>query len=199
VKLTLDTNVDHGGSTFSPRHFTTEFARAGYSGRSFNKGLLRFHDAASGAKFIELVRIAFPSIADPHAAAVAFDWMGRQVVCARTKKRIGWSDARLYLADVDFAELEDIGPPDSLAQLLSSDQYKQALEEPEFESWLNATGTASLAFDECVEYVVPPFLGGAQTQDNLVLANTSVHWAIVSQLVAKTRGLEPGTTVGPLL
>ncbi|MFB2597471.1 T6SS immunity protein Tdi1 domain-containing protein [Herbiconiux sp. P17] len=193
----LDADVDHGGPAYAPRHFTDEFAKAGYSGRSFNKGLLRFHDAHSGPEFLEHIRVAFPSIADPHASAIAFDWMGRQIVCARTKKRFGWTDARLLLADVDFAQLDELGDPDSLSRVLSNGQYRHALAEPQFESWREATGTAALAFDECVEYTIPPFIGGAQTQENMAVMNTSVHWGIVSQLVAKTRGLAPGTPLGP--
>ncbi|SDZ32636.1 T6SS immunity protein Tdi1 domain-containing protein [Herbiconiux ginsengi] len=197
MKLILDADISHGGPAYTPRYFTDEFARAGYSGRSFNRGLLRFHDAASGPEFLESVRVAFPSITDPHASAVAFDWMGRQIVCARTKKRFGWTEPRLLLADVDFAQLDDIGHPDSLARILASNQYRQAFEEPEFESWRQATGVEALAFDECVEYAIPPFLGGDQTQENLALVDTSVHWVLVSQLVAKTRGLAPGTPLGP--
>lgn len=143
------------------------------------------------------MRVAFPSITDPHASAVAFDWMGRQIVCARTKKRFGWTEPRLLLADVDFAQLDDIGHPDTLARVLASDQYRHAFEEPEFESWREATGTAALTFNQCVEYVIPPFLGGPQTPENLTLVDTSVHWVLVSQLVAQTRGLAPGTPVGP--
>lgn len=63
--LTPDETVYGDLTTWAPAPFGSLFADANYCGRSFDRGLLRFHNAESGAEAQELVTAAFTATSPP--------------------------------------------------------------------------------------------------------------------------------------
>ncbi|WP_431278627.1 T6SS immunity protein Tdi1 domain-containing protein [Leifsonia poae] len=55
-----------------------------------------------------------------------------------------------------------------------------------------------LAFDECVGYEVPLFLGGGDEIDNLQVADMEVYWTLTGQLRVATHDLRPGRSVSEI-
>lgn len=198
MPLTVDPTVDNAGGAYVPPNFPTALADAGYCGRSFNQGLIRFHDAESGPEFTELVREAFPEIADPEAGVVAFDWRGRQLVSARDSAADGgWGGMLIHIADLGAGALYEIATPAEFAGALRNGAIEEALEAQAFSEWRAANGvpTATLAFDECIEYEVPLFLGGDDTLENMSVTDTSVLWTVIGQARAQSRDLPDGSSV----
>jgi len=62
------------------------------------------------------------------------------------------------------------------------------------EDWL-AAGGAQPAFDQCIGYKKPLFLGGEDDISNQELTDLEVYWHIMGQVIAKVKGLPPGTPV----
>ncbi|WP_284978680.1 T6SS immunity protein Tdi1 domain-containing protein [Arthrobacter sp. fls2-241-R2A-200] len=63
-----------------------------------------------------------------------------------------------------------------------------------FNKW-RLENPADLAFDECVGYKVPLFLGGDDELHNLELSDMEVYWSLMGQLRLATQHLEPGTHI----
>lgn len=55
-----------------------------------------------------------------------------------------------------------------------------------YQSWRNAGGAAP-GPGQCIGYRKPLFLGGADTLDNLELADLSVYWSVTAQIIAQLR------------
>lgn len=118
MALIVDT-VAGAGTEYSPRRGPKDFAQAGYCGRSFNEGLLRFHDTETAPHFRELAVQAFPQILkiDKKADVLAFDWRGNQYL---TAKMAGQSDPVVLHADLATAELNMIASVPEFAAALTA-------------------------------------------------------------------------------
>ena len=198
MALTLDAGIDNGGGPYVPEGVPSVFADAGYSGHSFEGGLLRFHDAASGPQFRAYVRAAFPEIADPKVDVLAFDWQGRQIISIREKRSLGrWGDIELRVADLAAGKIFELSTIEEFAAVLKFDLAGRTFGESAYALFRGSNGVPDgvLAFDECVEYTHPLFLGGADDVSNMAVTNTAVYWSVVGQLRAKSASLPPGATL----
>lgn len=102
MPLSLDPGVTGGGGRYRTRHIRTAFSDAGYSGHSFNLGLLRFHDSLTAPTYLEHVLTAFPELGGKDADLLAFDWMGRQLVTTATQDG---AESDLLIADLGVGEV----------------------------------------------------------------------------------------------
>ncbi|MFB2581027.1 hypothetical protein ACEXQD_07225 [Herbiconiux sp. P15] len=198
MPLTVDPTIDNAGGAYVPPNFPSALADAGYCGRSFNQGLIRFHDGSSAPEFTEMVREAFPEIPDPDAGVVAFDWMGRQLVSLRTRAEDGtWGEVLIHIADLGTGTLYEAATPAEFGGALRNGAIEEALDAQTFTDWRAANGvpTATLGFDECIEYDVPLFLGGDDTVRNMGVTDTSVLWTVVGQVRAQSLELPEGSAV----
>jgi hypothetical protein len=147
--------------------------------------LIRYHDAASSARFLPHVRHAFPQTPET-ADLVAVDWMGRQYL---------QSGDDMFLADIgfgEFAELVTRAEWDAIAH----DQPYEAFDGERYDRFA-ATGALpdGLADTDCVEFTTPLFLGGADDISNMAVVDLDVHWTLGSQIYAQVRDLPPGSPI----
>jgi len=193
MPLIPDPEIDNAGGAYVPAGFPSAFADSGYCGRSFNRGLVRFHDAKSGPEFRELVLTAFAGQIHPDADVLAFDWQARQIVTVPTGEGV-----MLYLADVGSADVYELATPEEFAAVLTLDNVGEVFNEERFVAFreTNNVADAALAFTECVEFEHPLFLGGEDSLSNMAVTDTSVYWTIIGALVAKTANVPPGTVIG---
>lgn len=184
------------GGRWVPRRGPNTFADAGYCSRSFNQGLLRFHDSATGPVFRELLFEAFPELReyDRKADVLAFDWHGCQYLTAKIK---GEGELMVLKADLGIGQVEPWATAPEFAALLKLDEIGEAFNVGVYDQWREAAGMpeAQLPFTDCVEFTVPLYLGGAQTLENLQLIDLDVSWTIGAQLRSQTRDLPEGTSV----
>ncbi|MGC3993922.1 MAG: hypothetical protein QM779_07430 [Propionicimonas sp.] len=179
--------VQGAGGRHVPRRGPASFADAGYCGRSFNEGVLRFHDAQTGPNYRELCFEAFPELAtvDADADVLAFDWHGRQYVTAAVA---GTPDVQVLILDVCAGTIERLAGVAEFAAVLKLDNMRDFFDGDFYDQWRAAVGRpdGQLGFSDCVEFTVPLYLGGPETVENLQLIDLDVSWTIGAQLRAQT-------------
>lgn len=194
MTLIVDPGVEGTGGTYVPTGFWEGFARAGYCGRSFNLGLIRFHDSDSGPQYRQQVLDAFPELDAAKTDVLAFDWNGRQVV---TQGQDDDGEYSLLLADIGAGLVSEFLTADELAGMLKVDHGAIAFDEALYLAWKQSLGVADqgIEFTDCVELISPEYLGGQRTIDNLQLTDLDVSWTMGVQIWNKVKNLEPGTPV----
>ena len=63
-----------------------------------------------------------------------------------------------------------------------------------YERW-RTSGGATPAFDQCIGYKKPLFLGGSDGVENLELSDLDVYWHLMGQFITKAKGLPPRTPI----
>jgi hypothetical protein len=190
MSLQLDP-VQGDGDKYIPKRGPSSFADAGYCGRSFNSGMLRFHDSNTGPNYRELCFEAFPEIRsiDPDADVLAFDWNGKQYL---TTKVSGQSDIMILVANLNAAQVYQLATVQEFAAVLKMPNVGEYFDMPLFDQWrasVNATNS-QLAFTDCVDYEMPLYLGGNDSVDNLQLSDLDVSWTIGTQILAQARAAQ---------
>jgi hypothetical protein len=165
-----------------------------FPGATFDSGRYRLHDAAFGELCDRLVEHAFPKFAG-RVHCFADDWMGRQLALDLQRIADGEPQILLFDAGSDLA-LEVPHSFSAFHELVLPTQGDTMLEGEMFSAWSNMHPDAvPLQPNECVGYVVEPFLGGAYELANLSLIDLEVSWELVGQLLRQTRGVPPGTRI----
>ncbi|RKR76406.1 T6SS immunity protein Tdi1 domain-containing protein [Frondihabitans australicus] len=194
--LTPDETVYGDLTTWAPAPFGSLFADANYCGRSFDRGLLRFHNAESGAEAQELVTAAFTRDVAPGTAFFAIDWLGRQFGARPARPGEGDGQPVVVIANVGSGEYEgEVAPLDEFIGFLGSDAAATTLGAEAYAAWREANGAPQLDFDECLGYRIPLFLGGTDSPDNVELNDVSVYWTLVGQVFDRSRDLPEGTRI----
>jgi hypothetical protein len=153
----------------------------------------RQHRPEDVASFTELALDAFPDLAG-RISCFGADWLGRQF--ATDEARVVGGEPQVLLLDVGAGEVLQI--PASVTEF----HEKELLEAPDdavalsfYRDWIRLGGEAP-AYEQCVGYKRPLFLGGTDGMDNLEVTDLEVYWSICGQLLDQTRHLPPGTKIG---
>jgi hypothetical protein len=176
-------------------------AAAGYvelsalmAGSTFQNGLYRIHNSASGPAALEAIGEGFPEFTD-RVRPFGFDWLGRQFALDLARVRGG--EPLVLMFEPGTGEALEI--PATLIEFHETelvDHGDAALAEPFFEEW--SAGHRSelpIAFDQCVGYRQPLFLGGQDDLGNLELTDMEVYWSFCGQLRIQILGLAKGTPI----
>ena len=166
--------------------------RGEFGGCTFEGGLYRVHTLVSAAAANRLVTDAFPEFRT-RASCFAFDWLGRQF--ATDRERGAPSDREVLMFEPGTGQVLEIPVPFSAfhdEELV--DYTEEALATRFFAAW-KATLGSMLAFDECVGYRTPLFLGGHDDVANLELSDIDVYWTIMGQLRLQTLRIRPGREI----
>ncbi len=169
--------------------FAAEFA-----GATFNGGLYRFHDAASGAQALALIAEAFPEYAS-RVCPFGYDWLGRQFAVDSGRK-VGGQPQVLLLEPGTGEALEVPASFVAFHEEILLDYADAALATTFFDSWSAVNGDSlPLRRDECVGYRVPLFLGGQDGIESVEVSDLNVCWTICGQLRSAALRLPPGTSI----
>lgn len=163
-----------------------EFA-AEFAGATFDRGLYRFHDAASGPLALLLVEEAFPENAGS-VCPFGYDWLGRQI--AVDLARIENGQPQVLLFDVGDGHVYEV--PSSFVDFHDRDLIKFAdatLGSGWFAEWSPSNGDIlPLGRDQCMGYRIALFLNGAADIENLELSDIDVYWTIFGQMRVQVFG-----------
>jgi hypothetical protein len=149
------------------------------AGTTLANGLYRLHTASSAAMADLMVLEAFPEFAG-RVECFGFDWLGRQFSLDRTRGVSGDPDVLLF--DVGAGEALEI--PVAFSRLHDEelvDYSDAALASHFFAEWFQSH-PEPIAFDACVGYRVPLFMGGGDTLPNLEISDLDVYWSLTGQL-----------------
>ena len=153
-----------------------------HGGSTFEQGLYRLHTSASSESAREDLSDGFPELRRG-IDLFGYDWLGRQFGTRRQAPvpvlmfDLGSGD--VLEIPVTFVEFHD-------AELV--DYRDAALASDFFASWTSGhPETIPLAFDQCVGYRIPLFLGGRDDLDNLEVTDLSVYLSLSAQLWGQVR------------
>lgn len=183
----MDQGIHGGGDRYEPSGIGAVFADAGYCGMSFNDGLVRFHDSASGPTYRAFVNAAFPEL-EGRGDVLAFDWHGSQVV-TRPGSEVLW------LADPNTGELVEFLSPGEFDQSLKIDAGALAFDGELFNRWrehVDRVG-ARVPWNAAISYRVPLYAGGEEGVERLRFGDLDVLWEVTVQVLDQVRDLPPGT------
>jgi hypothetical protein len=162
-----------------------------FGGISFNNGLYHILNTACIAQWSRTVLEYFPGL-PADMTCFAYDWLGRFFAIDPSRLNCiyvfepGTGETLQIPNDlVSFHETELLVHPDA------------ALVANLHAAWIAKGGTAPRN-GECIGYKHPLFLGGKDVIENLKLSDLNVYWAIIGQLLAKTRRLSVGTQIGTI-
>ncbi|TMJ17221.1 MAG: DUF1851 domain-containing protein [Alphaproteobacteria bacterium] len=185
----LTERIGRRGDDESRRGASTE----GHSEREAVQGAYRRHRPEDVASFTELAIEAFPDLAG-RISCFGADWLGRQF--ATDKARLVGGEPQILLLDAGAGEALQV--PASITEF----HERELLEAPDeaialsfYKEWIRRGGDAP-AYDQCVGYKQPLFLGGTDDVSNLEVSDFEVYWSICAQLLDQTRHLPPGTRIG---
>lgn len=181
----LDTyQPDNPGRPVVPVDDATPAAlRRAAGGCSFGGGLYRVHSTASPTEADAWVNEGFPEFGGD-LQCFGFDWLGRQFAVAGPR------------AGHEMVQLLEPGTGEALDTLVHFadfhdqelvDESEPALATGFFGEW-RAAGGADPGFSQCVGYVRPLFLGGADDVSNLELFDIDVYWTLLGQMRAQLLG-----------
>lgn len=165
-----------------------------FAGCSFEGGVYRVHDEATGPRAQDWVTEAFPQFA-ARACPFGYDWLGRQF--AVDSGRAEGGEPLVLLFEPGTGEVLEI--PFSFARFHEQlDELREpALAGSFFASWARVNPELlPLDSQQCVGYRVPLFLGGMDALDNLEVVDLEVYWSVSAQLRKGARVLPPGASIG---
>lgn len=164
----------------------------GLGGAVFGGGLLRVHTVDSARVADASVVAGFTEFAG-RIQCFAFDWLGRQFSLDPTRGER--NDPGVLMFEPGTAEALEV--PATFSTFFDEElvDYADAALASEFSQWLEAGGNVP-AFNECVGYRTPLFLGGEDIISNLEIIEMDVYWHLMAELRRTTRGLPTGTRIG---
>jgi len=163
-----------------------------FGGASFRNGLYRVIHPADLNEWKVRVGAAFPEFKE-RITCFGYDWLGRAF--AIDSQRLEQGQPGVVMFEPGTGEALEI--PSNIQTFHDDEliEYGDAALAIDFHKRWLASGGASPDCAQCVGYKKPLFLGGADELQNLELSDLDVYWHIMSQLVAKAKGLPPGTPV----
>jgi hypothetical protein len=155
----------------------------GYSGVSFERGLYRLHDQASGALADRVVGGGFPAFRD-RIHCFGFDWMGCQF--ALSKDRSDGTEPLVVMFEPATGEVLEVECSfQDFHNVVVVQDTVHALAVEGFIEWAEANpGSLPLDFTQCVGHKAPLFLGGEDTIENMEVGDIEVYWHLLNQLRA---------------
>lgn len=156
-------------------------------GKSFNGGLYRTVHLADMGLWVERIQFAYPAFSPP-AICFGYDWMGRAFALDPDRSEDGLPGVQMF--DIGSGGVFEV--PANLITFHDSEIIKSA--EPAlaidlYQAW-RASGGAAPAYDKCIGFRVPFFLGGDEEVGNLEACDLDVYWSIFGQVLRQVGPVE---------
>jgi len=157
------------------------------------QGAYRLHREEDASRFTALAKDAFPEFAS-RIECFAADWLGNQFA-TDAGRVVGGQPLILLLEPATGQALEIPANFDEFHARELVEHADACVALKFYKGWI-ASGGAVPGYDQCIGYKRPLYLGGLDDLENLKISDFDVYWTISGQLLAKTRGLPPGTQIG---
>jgi len=164
-----------------------------HAGGSYENGLYRIYPTSQMSRWTEVVVEAFPEFRE-RICCFAFDWLGRVFALDFARR----TDDQYLVLMLEPGTGQALEIPTTFMQFHEQELVgyrNEALAAEFFQAW-RASGGNTPAFEQCVGYKKPLFLGGSDTIENLEVIDMDVYWSVFEQLPSKVRDLPECTRLG---
>jgi len=164
-----------------------------YEGASFNNGVYRIVRSQDISLWIDCIASIFPDFSK-RILPFGYDWLGR-FYCLDLE-RIDNSKPLVLLFSGFTNEVMEI--PANIVEFhdrVLIEQSDAALEGGKFFNYLNFSRATHLSADHCIDMVVPLYMGGTYTVENMKLAELPITWEINAQLLNQLKTVPDGTRI----
>lgn len=169
----------------------TTLADKGWCGASLNRGLLRVHNAETGAEATLQLHEAFGE-GSTDVVVFATDWQGIHYAAGVLDD----GAVVVVAGDIASARLEVIAPLEEFLVFVTTDRKaEEFFERDAFKRFCTKNRLLGLQFDECVSYKTPPMLGGENIPENRELTDMEVHWGLFGQIFHQVKDKQDGTQI----
>ncbi|WP_095091392.1 T6SS immunity protein Tdi1 domain-containing protein [Mesorhizobium sophorae] len=162
---------------------------ANFGGASFKRGLYRIIRAQDMPAWNARISLGFPE-ANGRITCFGYEWQGSAFAVDTQRLEEGQPGVLLFEPGTGEA-LEIPANIETFHDGLIIENADAALAASLYEEWL-AAGGAQPAYDQCIGYKKPLFLGGEDDISNQELSDLEVYWHIIGQVIAKIKGRPPG-------
>ena len=164
-----------------------------FSGASFNGGAYRILPPDEITNWKERITAAFPDFRN-RFIPFGYDWLGR-FFCLDVEREPQQEPLVLLFSNFTDEVLEIPANLCDFHNKILVGQREPALELCMFEKFLSATHIPCLSNTECAELVIPLYLGGTFTVENMKLSDTLAYWEISAQLLSQARSIDEGIRI----
>lgn len=164
-----------------------------YEGASFNKGVYRIVRSQDISLWIGCIASIFSDFSK-RIIPFGYDWLGR-FFCLDLEKTENSKPLVLLFSGFSNEVLEI---PTNIVEFhdrVLIAQSEVALEEGMFSNYLSSSRIISLSTDHCVDMVIPLYMGGTYSVDNMKVAELEASWEINAQLLSQLKNVPEGTQI----
>lgn len=163
---------------------------ASFGGASFRHGLYRIIRAQDMARWNSRVSLGFPEFAG-RIICFGYDWQGTAFALDNQRQEEG--EPGVLMFEPGTGEALEVPANIRTFHEVQLIQNADAVLVPNIYADWREAGGAEPAFTQCIGYKRPLFLSGEDAVDNMELSDLEVYWHIMGQIMAKAKGLPPGT------
>ena len=142
------------------------------SGKTFCNGMFRFFKSDEIEKWNGIVSEYYSDYLD-NIEVICYDWLGRVFALSKFTNTIVFFEpgtGEVYNTDETFGDFFDLTIEEYTNDCFASNF---------FELWYEYADGYQLSRNECASYIVPLFLSGSDTVENLEVCDMEVHWEIM--------------------
>ncbi|TIO10575.1 T6SS immunity protein Tdi1 domain-containing protein [Mesorhizobium sp.] len=165
---------------------------ASFGGASFKQGLYRIIRAQDMAAWNARVSLGFPEFSE-RITCFGYDWQGSAFAVDKQRLEQGEPGVLMFEPGTGKA-LKIPANIQTFHEVQVIQNADAALAANIYADWREAGG-AEPAYAQCIGYKRPLFLSGEDAIENMELSDLEVYWHLMGQLIAKVKGLPPGTPV----
>ncbi|MEJ7647757.1 MAG: hypothetical protein WKF57_01725 [Nakamurella sp.] len=188
--LSIDQDISGTGGNWTADPIGDAFARVGACGKSFGRGIFKFHDTESGHAGTGAVAAVFPQLAGS-TAAFAVDWLGVQYCVVAAGHTPSGHDEVVAVDPFDLSVVPIVEHGEFLG-FLSSPLMLEQVQAALFAEWLAASGNDHVGWGRCAGVLQPEFLGGERTAATLEEQDLAVYWEIARRAAVAAAPLREG-------
>lgn len=142
------------------------------AGNSYFNGMFRFFKIEQKNKWKEIVTEYYSAYSNK-IEVICYDWLGRVFALSSLSDSVVLFEpgtGKVYNTDAGIEEFFDSVVVDYTNDCFASDF---------FNDWYRFSQGYQLKYNECASYIVPLYLNGADSEENLEVCDMEVHWEIM--------------------
>lgn len=142
------------------------------SGKTFLNGMFRFFNSDNRNKWNEIVIEYFSDYLN-NIDVICYDWLGRVFALSKFTNTIIFFEpgtGKVYNTDESIENFFDSVVIEYTNDCFASDFFRE---------WYKSAKEYQLLSNECASYIIPLFLNGTDSVENLEICDMEVHWEIM--------------------